>query len=107
SRRKQYYKWVPVLGGLLLVLYLGIVAPAVNTSRDFQEGNSYDKIVRGLKSSSPFYTDQSVLVSLGEQFDALMGRVFEIPQVTGFMVGQARRTGFQLGSTMTDLYYAF
>ncbi len=36
-----------------------------------------------------------------------MGRVFEIPQVTGFMVGQVRRTGFQLGSTMTDLYYAF
>src|SRR5207248_2240601 len=99
SRRKQYYKWVPVVGTLLLVLYLGIVAPAVNTSRNFQEGDSYDKIIRGLKSSSPFYTDQFVLASLGDQFDALMGRMFEIPQVTGFMVGQVRRTGFQLGST--------
>ena len=107
SRRKQYYKWVPVVGALLLVLYLGIVAPAVNTSRTFQEGDSFDKIIRGLKSSSPFYTRESVLSSLGDQFDALMGRVFEIPKVTGFMVGEVRRTGFQFGSTMSDLYYAF
>jgi len=107
SRRRQYHKWVPVVGLALLVLYLGIVAPAVNTSRNFQQGDPYDKIMTGLRSSSPFYTDKAVITSMEDQFDALMGRVFEIPQVTGFMVGQVRRTGFQLGSTMTDLYYAF
>ena len=36
-----------------------------------------------------------------------MGRLFEVPQVAGFMVGETRRTGFQFGSTMADLYYAF
>ena len=46
SRRKQYYKWIPVVGILLLVLYLGIVAPAVNTSRNIQQGDSYDRIMR-------------------------------------------------------------
>jgi hypothetical protein len=47
------------------------------------------------------------MLSLENQFNELMGRLFEIPQVTGFMVGEVRRSGLQLGSTMKDLYYAF
>jgi hypothetical protein len=107
SRRKQYYKWIPAVGILLLVLYLGIVAPAVNTSRNIQQGDSYDRIMVGLRSSSPFYTGEPVTLSLANQFDGLMERLFEIPQLTGFMVGEVSRSGLQLGSTMTDLYYAF
>ena len=107
SRRKQYYKWIPAVGILLLVLYLGIVAPAVNTSRNIQQGDSYDRIMLGLRSSSPFYTGEPVTLSLENQFDELMGRLFEIPQVTGFMVGEVSRSGLQLGSTMKGLYYAF
>lgn len=107
SRRKQYYKWVPAVGILLLVLYLGIVAPAVNTSRNIQQGDSYDRIMVGLRSSSPFYSGEPVTLSLATQFDGLMERLFEIPQVTGFMVGEVSRSGLQLGSTMEDLYYAF
>jgi len=107
TRRKQYYKWMPAVVVLLLVLYLGIVAPAVNTSRNIQQGEYYDRIMVGLKSSSPFYTGESVTLSLEKQFDALMERLFEIPQVTGFMVGEVSRSGLQLGSSMKDLYYAF
>ena len=107
SRRKQYYKWIPVVGILLLVLYLAIVAPAVNTARNIQQGDSYDKIMRGLRSSSPLYSEEPVTLSLESQFDKLMERLFEIPQVTGFVVGEVSRSGLQLGSTMNDLYYAF
>lgn len=107
SRRKQHYKWIPAVGILLLVLYLGIVAPAVNTSRSIQGGDSYDRIIMGLRSSSPFYSGEPLTLSLKNQFDALMERLFEIPQVTGFMVGEVSRSGLQLGSSMKDLYYAF
>jgi hypothetical protein len=107
SRRKHYYKWIPVVGSLLLVFYLGIVAPAVNTSRYIQEGDSYDRMMGGLRSSSPFYTEGPIMLSLENQFDELMGRLFEIPRVAGFMVGEVSRSGLQLGSTMKGLYYAF
>jgi hypothetical protein len=107
SRRPRYYKWIPAVGVLLLVLYLGIVAPAVNNSRIVKQGDSYNKIMAGLQSSSPFYTGDPFMLSLEDQFDGLMGRVFEMPPVTGFMVGEVRRSGLQLGSTMRDLYYAF
>jgi hypothetical protein len=107
SRRRQYYKWIPVIGILLLILYLGIVAPAVNSSRNIQQGDSFDRIMVGLRSSSPFYTGEPVTLSLTNQFDGLMERLFEIPLITGFMVGEVSRSGLQLGGTMTDLYYAF
>jgi len=105
--RRQYYKWIPAVIILMLVLYLGIVAPAVNTSRNIQEGEYYDRVIVGLKSSSPFYTGEALTVSLENQFEAMMARLFEIPQVTGFMVGEVDRSGLQLGSSMKDLYYAF
>ncbi len=53
TRRKRYYKWIPAVVVLLVVLYLGIVAPAVNTSRNIRQGESYDRIMLGLRSSSP------------------------------------------------------
>jgi hypothetical protein len=107
TRRRQYYKWIPAVVVLLLLLYLGVVAPAVNTSRNIQEGEYYDRVMVGLKSSSPFYTGESLTLSLGDQLNALMERLFEIPQVTGFMVGEVSRSGLQMGSSMKDLYYAF
>jgi hypothetical protein len=107
TRRPQYYKWIPVAAVFLLVLYLGIVAPAVNTSRSIQKDDSYQKIVLGLKSSSPFYTDEPFILSLENQFQGLMGRLFEVPQVAGFMVGDVRRSGLQMGNTMKIFYYAF
>jgi hypothetical protein len=105
--RPKYYKWVPVAAVLLLVLYLGVVAPAVNTSRSIQKDDSYEKIVLGLKSSSPFYTDEPFIMSLENQFQGLMGRLFEVPQVCGFMVGEVGRSGLQVGNTMKTFYYAF
>ena len=107
SRRKQYYKWIPLVAVFLLFLYLAIVAPAVNTSRTVIEGESYHRIIVGLRSSSPLYSEEPLTLSLKKQFDGLMERLFEVPQVTGFMVGEVRRSGFQFGSTMKDLYYAF
>jgi hypothetical protein len=107
SRRRQYYKWIPVIGLLLLVLYLGIVAPAVNSSRSIQQDDSYSRIIIGFRSSSPFYSREPVTLAFKSQFDRLMGRLFEVPPVTGFMVGEVRRSGLQLGNTMATLYYAF
>lgn len=107
TRRRQFYKWIPAALVLLLMLYLAIVAPAVNTSRNIRQGDSYDRVVAGLHSSSPLYTGEPVTLSLINEFDRLMKRLFEMPQVTGFMVGEVSRTGLQLGATMQDLYYAF
>lgn len=107
TRRRQYYKWIPAAVLLLLVLYLGVVAPAVNTSRNIRQGDSYDRVMEGLRSSSPFYTGEPVPLSLVNEFDRLMKRLFEVPQVTGFMVGEVGRSGLQLGATMQDFYYAF
>jgi hypothetical protein len=105
--RRPHYKWIPLAGVLLLVIYLGVVAPAVNNSRVLKQGDSYDKIMTALTSSSPFYTGDPFMLSLETQFDGFMERLFEIPPVTGFMVGEVRRSGLQMGSTMKDLYYAF
>ncbi len=107
GRRPQYYKWIPAVGVSLFVIYLGVVAPAVNNSRAVKQGDSYSKIMVGLKSSSPFYTDEPFILSLEDQFDGLMGRLFEVPQVAGFMVGEVRRSGLQMGNTMKTFYYAF
>src|ERR1700733_14085114 len=107
TRRRQYYKWIPAVVVLLLVLYLGIVAPAVNASRNIQGGEYYDRVMVGLKSSSPFYTGESLFLSFESQFEGLMGRLFEVPQVTGFMVGEVSRSSLRFGASMEDLYYAF
>lgn len=107
SGHKKYRKWIFPGAVLLTILYLGVVAPAVNSSRTVKGKDSYDNIMTGLRSSSPFYTGEPVLLSLQDQFDGLMGRLFEMPPVTGFMVSEVRRSGFRLGATMGNLYYAF
>src|SRR6266568_1019264 len=105
-RHQKYRKWIPAGSFFLAVLYLGIVAPAVNNSRSLKGKDSYQKLMTGLYSASPFYTDKPLLLSMQDQLDQFMGRVFEMPQVAGFMVNEVRRSGFQLGGTMNNLYYA-
>ncbi|MCU1306531.1 MAG: hypothetical protein JWN45_1226 [Acidobacteriaceae bacterium] len=107
SRHQKYRKLIPAAAIFLAVLYLGVIAPAVNDSRTAKGRDSYDKVMTALYSSSPFYTGEPLLLSLQDQFDGLMGRLFEMPPVTGFMVSEVRRSGFQLGNTMKTLYYAF
>jgi hypothetical protein len=104
---KKYRKWIP--GGVvfLAVFYLGVVAPAVNNSRTLHGKDSYHKIVRSFYSSSPFYSDRPFLLSMQDQLDQFMRRVFEMPPVAGFMVNEVKRYGFRLGDTMNNLYYAF
>jgi hypothetical protein len=105
--RRKYRKWIPAGALVLAVLYLGVIAPAVNNSRMINGKDSYENVVTGLQSSSPFYTGEPLLQSLQSQFDGLMGRLFEMPPVTGFMVSEVRRSGFRMGATMGNLYYAF
>jgi hypothetical protein len=107
GRHPKYRKWIPAGAILLAILYLGVVAPAVNNSRNMKGKDSYDRITAGLYSSSPFYTGDSLIRSLQGQFDGLMGRLFEMPPVAGFMVNEVKRSGFQLGGTMGVLHYAF
>jgi hypothetical protein len=107
DRRPKYRRWIPAGAIFLAILYLGVVAPAVNNSRSVKSNDSYEKIMTGLQTSSPFYNGEPLLISLQHQFDGLMGRLFEMPPVTGFMVNEVRRSGFQLGGTMGNLYYAF
>jgi hypothetical protein len=107
SRHQKYRKWIPAMMIIFMVLYLGVVAPAVNKSRSVKSNDSYGKIMTGLQSSSPFYTGEPLLLSMQGQLDQLMGRLFEMPPVTGFMVNEVRRSGFQMGNTMKTLYYAF
>jgi hypothetical protein len=107
TRNHKYRKWIPAAAVLLAILYLGVVAPAVNSSRNMNGKNSYDRIMMGLHASSPFYTGAPLLPSFQAQLDQLMRRLFEMPPVTGFMVNEVRRSGFQLGGTMGSLYYAF
>lgn len=107
SRHHEYRKLIPAGAILLTFLYLAVVAPAINNSRTVKSNDSYEKIMTGLQSSSPFYTGESFVVSLQDQLDQLMGRLFEMPPVAGFMVNEVRRSGLQLGATMGNLYYAF
>jgi hypothetical protein len=107
SRHHKYRKWIPAGAVFLALLYLGVIAPAINNSRSVKSGDAYEKIMAGLYSSSPFYTGEPLLPSLQNQFDGLMGRLFEMPPVTGFMVSEVRRSGFRMGATMGNLYYGF
>jgi hypothetical protein len=107
SRHHKYRKLIPAGAVFLAFLYLGVIAPAVNNSRSLKTGDAYEKIMASLYSSSPFYTGEPLLLSLQDQFDQFMGRVFEMPPVTGFMVNEVRTSGFRLGGTMGNLYYGF
>jgi hypothetical protein len=107
SRHHKYRKWIPAGAVFLALLYLGVIAPAVNNSRNVKSNDSYEKIMTGFQSSSPFYTGEPLLLSLQDQFDQFMGRIFEMPPVTGFMVNEVRTSGFRLGGTMSNLYYGF
>ena len=107
SRHQKYRKWIPAGAIFLAVLYLGVIAPAVNNSRSLKTGDAYEKIMTSLQSSSPFYTGEPLLLSLQDQFDQFMGRIFEMPPVTGFMVNEVRTSGLRFGGTMGNLYYGF
>lgn len=107
---KTYRKWVPLAVGCGLFCYLALLAPAINDSRNIPtvEGmTSWDKVVQAAETHSILTPGESTVDLLGEQSGNLMTRMFEAPVATGFMVGEVRRTGLQLGETMRTLEYAF
>jgi hypothetical protein len=108
--RRKLRKWIPLSAALGVFCYLGFIAPSVNASRNMAGASNMgpvDKLSWGVRNASLLTETGSTVDFLREQWDGQMERLFEIPQAAGFMVGEVRRTGLQLGNTMDDLYYAF
>lgn len=100
---RRYRKWLIPLSGTMIALYLLIVAPVVNASRNlhWSEGaNQTERIQRVLLS------DRAKEVDIGEQVEALLSRQFE-PAPVAFLYREVERSGLRYGETMDYLAYAF
>jgi len=106
--RSELRKWVPiaVISGILS--YLLVVAPIVNGARILasQHGEDFSTNVKYVLADPVSTLDANSLQDFfTDQLDAAMRRMFEFPQVCGFMLSEVRRTGFAEGATMSDWYY--
>ena len=109
-QQKRYRRWIPAAVGGGLLLYLGLIAPAINESRNIptlRGMSSWDKVLQAAETHSILAATEPPEEFLVRQFGNLMGRLCEAPSSTGFLVGEVARTGLQTGNTMRDLQYAF
>lgn len=109
-QNRRFRKWLPFAAVVSSFLYLGLVAPAINNSRNIatlRGMTTWDKVVQSAETNSILAPGQETWGLLSEQYGNLMMRMFEPPSATGFIVGEVARTGLQLGETMRTLEYAF
>jgi len=109
-RTKRYRKLLPIPAVAGLLLYLAVIAPAINGSRTIatlRGMTAWDKVVQSAETNSLLAGAKPASDFLLEQFGSLMDRIFESPTATGFLVSEVERTGLQMGNTMLGLEYAF
>jgi len=102
---KPLRKWIPLAGITLAVFYFTIVAPVIMSSRNEQllEGESLsDRTIRTLQSGN--YKVQNT--DDEGQIAAFLSRQFDSTPI-GFLVGEVREYGLQMGDTMDYITYAF
>jgi hypothetical protein len=108
--RRHLRRLIMPIGIALLLLYLGVVAPAVRQSRDEpvrQGETSFTHLINSFESvfsSSASFADELELYS--NQLDNFLIREFEAVS-TGFIVGEVRKDGYKWGDTMSYAMYAF
>jgi hypothetical protein len=101
-------KWLPPLFIALAVLYFAVVAPLIMTSRKEQllEGESLsDRAIRTFQSHN-FNAEQKPDTEEEGPIDAFLSRQFD-PIPVGFLIGEVREYGLQMGDTMDYITYAF
>lgn len=100
-------KWLPPLVVLLSILYFALVAPLIMNSRKEQllEGETLsERAIRTFQSSN--FSTQTTNSEKEGQIDAFLYRMFD-PTPVGFLVGEVREYGLQMGETMDYITYAF
>lgn len=101
--RRSLRKWLVPLGIGMIGIYLTVVAPVVNASRNlhWSEGaNQGERIAR------VFFDEQRQSADVGAQAEALLSRQFE-PAPVAFLYREVERTGLRYGETLDYLAYAF
>jgi len=105
--RRDLRRWNMPIGIGLLLLYFGVVAPAVEWSRQVhaQEGESaFTHLIDSFGSAPTVGANMFELYS--NELDDFLSRQFEAVS-TGYFVGEVRRDGYQWGDTMRYAMYAF
>lgn len=105
--RRDLRRWSLPIGIGLLLLYFGIVAPAVEQSRQVraQEGETAFTHLIDSFGSAPT-VGANMIEQYSNQLDDFLSRQFEAVS-TGYLVGEVRKNGYQLGDTMSYAMYAF
>ena len=110
TQTKRYRKVLPIAASAGLFVYLAVIAPAINESRNIpalRGMTAWDRVVQAAELHSMLANTEPAEQFLLEQFGKLMNRMFEAPSSTGFLVSEVARTGLQMGETMRILEYAF
>lgn len=105
--RRDLRRWSWPIGIGLLLLYFGVVAPAVERSRQVraQEGETaFTHLIDSFESAPR--VGASTFEQYSNQLDDFLSRQFEAVS-TGYLVGEVRKDGYQWGDTMSYAMYAF
>ena len=106
--RRDLRLWRLPIGIGLLLLYFGVVAPAVDQSRQvqLQEGESpFTHVISSFFASGP-RVGANLFERSSKQLDDFLNREFEAVS-TGYFVGEVVRDGYQWGDTMRYAMYTF
>lgn len=105
--RRDLRRWSIPIGIGLLLFYFGVVAPAVERSREVQVQEGETALTHLIASfgSAP-RVGASMFELYSNQLDDFLNRQFEAVS-TGYLVGEVRKDGYQWGDTMSYAMYAF
>jgi hypothetical protein len=101
-------KWLPPIVIALAILYFALVAPLIMSSRKEQllEGETAsERAIRTFQSGN-FANTQNPNSDEEGQVASFLSRQFD-PTPVGFLVGEVREYGLQMGETMDYIAYAF
>jgi hypothetical protein len=103
--RPKLHRYVPLISGILLFLYLTVVAPTINISRvlEIRPGETrVDAEIEAFKRFSPLATGKFDADFYASQADDLLKRQFE-PISVAFIFGEVQRRGFLYGETLESI----
>src|SRR5260370_27434229 len=92
--RRDLRRWIVPTGIGLLLLYFGVVAPAVERSRHLQarDGETYVTHLITSFGSAPRLNDTNMFELYSNQLDDFLSRQFEAVS-TGYFVGEVQKNG--------------
>ena len=107
--RQPLRRWLPVFVLTLSVFYLGIVAPIMASARQMSlksSDSTASLFINSFRIWDWADTEQYSSDFYWQQTDQFLRRQFD-PIAPAYLVGDVRNNGFQLGSTMVYVWYAF